>query len=94
MQIDFKELIAANLDYYKDKFFGMPIYLKEQVLYRLEQCKDDCAVTGKCKECGCPVKRKAWAHTSCNHGERFPDLMDIIEWEQYKINNNITIKNE
>lgn len=94
MQINFKELIEANIDYYKDKFFHMPIYLKEQTLYRLDKCKYDCLVTGKCKHCGCPTKVKVWAHTSCNKGERFPDLMTYLEWQEFKKINNITIKNE
>lgn len=81
--------IEGNAKYYYDRLIGEPQYLREQRLWRLYQCKDDCVVKGECKECGCPVDKKVFQDESCNKGERFPDIMDNIKWEQYKKENNI-----
>lgn len=67
-------------------------HIQEQVLYRADICKNDCAKRGKCIKCGCSVPGKWFANISCNKGERFPNLMDRIKWEKYKKENNINIK--
>jgi len=84
-----KSFIEGNAKYHYDKLVGVPDYIKEQVIWRLEQCKDDCVVEGKCKECGCPTKKKVYNDKSCNNGERFPDLMGEKEWVKFKKENNI-----
>ena len=68
----------------------MPKHYKEQVAYRLQICQEDCVSTGKCKECGCPTRKKVFVRESCNKGERFPDLMPPDQWEEYKKNNDIS----
>lgn len=83
-----KHFIEGNAKYYYDKFFGLPQHIREQVLYRLEQCKDDCVIEGKCKVCDCPVDKKVFQSESCNKEERFPDLMDNVKWEKFKKENN------
>lgn len=76
--------IQANYDYYKDKLFGnTPDHIREQIEYRLAVCANDCVVTGKCKVCSCPTKKKSWQIKSCNP-VRFPDMMDKDSWEKYK----------
>lgn len=82
------EFVQANYDYYKDKLIGTPNYIKEQVLYRLSQCKDDCVVYGKCIICNCATEKKSWSQTSCNP-DRFPDRMNKEQWEQFKKENGI-----
>jgi hypothetical protein len=74
-----------------DIFHLIPHHEKEQVLWRMEICKDDCMKDGYCKYCGCDVPGKLYVNDSCNGGERFPDLMTKSEWEQYKQDNNITV---
>lgn len=74
-----------------DIFHLLPHHEKEQVLWRMEICKDDCMKDGYCKYCGCDVPGKLYVNDSCNGGERFPDLMTKSEWEQYKQDNNITV---
>ena len=83
--------IEGNYNYYKEKFSPSPQYLQEQYHYRLEQCKNDCVPAGECVYCTCPPLKKAWVQTSCNNGERFPNLMDKPTWEEFKKNNNIDI---
>lgn len=86
------DFIRANVRYYDEIMFGdQPKYLKEQVLYRMAVCKEDCVKVNKCVYCGCPPKKKAWANKSCNNGERFPNLMNEEEWRQYKKDNNIEL---
>lgn len=81
--------IEGNAKFYYNKFLDEPQYLREQRLWRLYQCKDDCVVEGKCKVCDCPVEKKVFQDDSCNNNERFPNIMDNIKWEQYKKDNNI-----
>lgn len=84
-----KEFIQANWDYYQDKWLdSTPLYIKEQVAYRLTICKDDCVKTGYCIVCDCPTHKKAWAETSCSP-KRFPDRLDKESWEKYKKENEI-----
>jgi hypothetical protein len=66
-----------------------PQHIREQIAYRRLLCKNDCAVTGKCKECGCDFKGKTSVEKSCNNGERFPDLMSGGMWIDYKSRNGI-----
>lgn len=83
--------IEGNVKYYRDKFLSSPKYLQEQYHYRLEVCKNDCVPNDACVYCTCPPIRKAWVQTSCNNGERFPNLMDKPSWEAYKQQHNIDI---
>jgi hypothetical protein len=66
-----------------------PEHIKEQIAYRRLLCKDDCAITNECKECGCDFKGKTSVEKSCNDGERFPNLMKRVDWIRYKIENEI-----
>jgi len=90
--INIRSYIVGNYRHYKDNLIGSPEYLKEQVYYRLYVCKDDCVVTGACKYCKCPPYKKSWVNTSCNGGERFPNLMDKPDWEKFKEDNRIEIE--
>lgn len=81
--------IRGHYYFFLEKLSLYPEYKKEQIYYRLEQCKDDCVQTGACKECGCPTKKKMFDPVSCNRGERFPDIMNKDEWEKYKLQKGI-----
>lgn len=85
-----KSFLQGNFYYYVEKLGIYPDYKREQILYRLDQCKNDCVPNGKCKECGCPTKKKVFASTSCNKGKRFPDLMNQEDWEEFKKKNNLS----
>ena len=54
------KFIRGNYEYYKAQLFGQPLHIQEQIEYRMSKCADDCIVTGKCKECGCPVEKKVF----------------------------------
>lgn len=88
---DVENFIVGNYRFFKNKLIASPDYIKEQIYYRLSVCADDCLITNKCQYCPCPPKKKAWVTESCNDGERFPDLMNKDEWEQYKQDNNIEL---
>lgn len=68
---------------------GLPKHTQEQILYRLSICADDCVPNGKCVKCGCTTHTKVFVNKSCNDGERFPDLMNKKDWEEFKKENNI-----
>tara|TARA_R110000796_G_scaffold236214_1_gene355434 strand:+ start:7932 stop:8222 length:291 start_codon:yes stop_codon:yes gene_type:complete len=83
--------IKGNFLYYKDALFGRPKYIKEQILYRLNLCKDDCLIDDACIYCECPPRKKSHMVESCNNGLRFPNLMEEQEWIKYKEENDIKI---
>lgn len=85
------QFIEGNLKMLGDKIYLLPDHEKEQVLYRSEICKNDCLKNEYCIYCGCSVPGKLYVKESCNAGERFPDLMNSKDWEEFKIKNNITV---
>ncbi len=82
--------IEGNAVYFYDNLVGTPKHIKEQVAYRLQLCKNDCVPAGKCVVCNCPPKKKVFVKESCNKGERFPDLMNKPDWEEFKKKNGIS----
>jgi hypothetical protein len=93
-----KSFIQGNYNYYYDQLVGLHPYIQEQILYRVEQCKYDCMLQNKCRNCGCDVPKKMFVVESCydenesGNINRFPDLMNEEDWEQYKKDNKIKIK--
>ena len=87
------DFIEANINMLGERYGHLSAHKKEQVLYRMEACKDTCTPKGKCEECGCAVPGKLFATRSCNKGKKFPDLMSMEQWEMYKKTNKIEIKN-
>jgi hypothetical protein len=93
-KITLKDLMSyteGNAKQVVDKFDLLPKYKKEQVEWRKSICANDCMIEGKCKYCGCSVPGKLYVKKSCNDGERFPDMMDELEWNYYKKINGIVI---
>ena len=85
-----KSFILGNINFYKDTFIGSAEHVKEQYLYRMSLCSEDCIITGQCKECSCPTRKKMWAPESNNC--IYPDFMSGSKWKTYKKENNINIK--
>ena len=81
--------IEGHAKIFYNNLVGLPDYQKEQIAYRLDKCKSDCIPNRKCIYCGCPPHKKAFVKKSCNNGERFPDIMDEYEWEEFKRKNEI-----
>lgn len=81
----------GNIKMLGDQLNILPLHEKEQVMYRAQICKDDCIILGYCKYCGCNVPGKLYVSESCNNGELFPNIMNMEEWEKFKIQNNIEI---
>lgn len=79
--LGYGNLIRSNL-------VGLPQHQQEQVEYRAFLCKNDCAKQGYCTQCGCNYPGRIFTPSSCNK-ERFPDFMDALDWEDYKMKNNI-----
>lgn len=80
--------IEGNGKYFLDKLSPEPQYLKEQRIYRLSKCNEDCLVTGKCVICKCPPHKKVFVNESCNP-DRFPDIMNEENWDKFKKENNL-----
>lgn len=90
-KITFKNILhylEGNSQLVLEELNLQPQHIKEQIAYRRLICKDDCAVADECIECGCDFKGKTSIKESCNL-KRFPDLMNRIDWEFYKIDNEI-----
>jgi hypothetical protein len=81
-----QDFLSGNFDYYKSKVFDVPNHIKEQLQYRLSLC-GDCIEKNGCQggpvPCGCPPLKKHFVKKSCAP-ERFPDLMEEEEWEEFK----------
>lgn len=86
------EFFEGNIKMLGDEFGMLADYQKEQVLFRMEKCKEDCMKFEYCIYCGCSVPGKMYVKKSCNDGARFPNIMNEQDWAQYKIDNNIEIK--
>jgi len=84
-----KQYVEGYSRMYYNMFLGLPKHQKEQIEYRMFKCKDDCAKQGSCIKCGCDYPGKIFVSETCNES-RFPDFMNSSDWEQYKIDNNIT----
>ena len=84
-----QEYIEGNLKMLGDKLKIIPEHESEQVRYRAEICKNDCVKHGYCVNCGCDLPGKFYVVKSCS--KRFPDIMDAESWEEYKLENNITV---
>lgn len=78
--------IEGNAKYFYDNLVGLPQHQKEQVIYRLSKCKDDCVISGECIKCTCPTDKKVFVSESCNP-DRFPDMMNEVEWNKFKKEN-------
>lgn len=85
------QFLQGNLRWLGDTLNTLPSHLKEQVIWRMSICKDDCVHYGRCKFCSCELPGKLYVTESCNSGERFPDLMTEEKWTEYKIENNIIL---
>jgi len=79
-----KSFIEGYSKEFYNRLIGLPIHIQEQVSYRHLKCKDDCIPQEGCIHCGCDPIGKHFTNKSCNGGERFPDLMNNEEWEEFK----------
>jgi hypothetical protein len=86
------QFIEGNLKMLGDELGMLPKHQQEQVLYRSQICKSDCIRLGYCIYCGCDIPGKLYVKESCNSGDRFPDLMNLSDWEKFKSENNIEIQ--
>ena len=75
--------IQGNLQMRLDGMGLKPQYYQEQIAYRMLQCQD-CIKAKNCKVCHCSLPGKFYVDKSCNNGERFPDLMNEVDWVKYK----------
>lgn len=85
---DIFNYIEGNTRFALDQVGLVSQHIKEQVAYRLLTCKNDCVVSGRCMVCGCELPNRAFSTVSCNH-QRFPNMMNEEDWNQFKIDNNL-----
>jgi len=74
--------LKGNFEYYKSKIVEVPEHIREQLQHRLSLC-GDCIERNGCIKCNCPPLKKHFLKKSCNP-QRFPDLMEAEEWEEFK----------
>ena len=91
-----KSFLEGNFQLVLEELNLQPEHIQEQIAYRRLICKDTCEEVGTinngpnhCQYCGCDFKGKTSVVESCNQSERFPNLMSNLEWQQFKIDNNI-----
>jgi hypothetical protein len=86
------QFIEGNAKAIADSLNLLPDYYKEQVVWRMNICKDSCInKNNECEYCGCTATKKLYVEESCNDGEKFPNLMTKEEWKKYKEENDIEI---
>tara|TARA_R110000851_G_scaffold315229_5_gene477627 strand:+ start:17531 stop:17821 length:291 start_codon:yes stop_codon:yes gene_type:complete len=74
--------LEGNLKWAKSKLIDVPVHIREQLQHRENLC-GDCIANEGCIKCGCPPAKKRFVKKSCNL-ERFPDLMNADEWNEFK----------
>lgn len=91
-----KSYLEGNTQLALEAIGLQPEHIKEQIAYRRLICNDTCLLVGTeksgpghCQYCNCEFYGKTSVSQSCNGGEKFPDLMNRLDWEQYKEKNNI-----
>lgn len=96
MEIDLNtEFIKFNFSKI-GKFFIERFFKKtqiEQIAFRMYLCKN-CLETKKCKHCSCNPIDTIIEPFSCNEGKVFPNFMQEKQWENFKQQHNIVVKNE
>ncbi len=81
-----KNFIEGNVNQALSSLDLKPDSFMEQVRYRKSICTD-CMEAGVCNYCGCSVPGRLYTTSTCNKGERFPDIMGDEEWAQFKKDN-------
>lgn len=78
-----KSFLLGNSRDLLDRFNLLPDLVKEQADYRALVCKDSCAKG--CEYCGCSTPGIWFIDRSCNNGEKFPEMMNEEDWEEFKV---------
>jgi hypothetical protein len=78
--------------FYSPKFSWLiPLYIYEQINYRLFVMDKECYNNGECKECGCATPALQMADKACK-GKCYPEILDETDWHIYKRENNIDFR--
>lgn len=70
-----------------NKFRSYKDFEIEQIGYRMYLC-NNCIENKACEKCGCQPLDVLGDRYSCNE-EKFPNLLSLDEWKNFKNNNNI-----
>lgn len=84
---DFLEFLKKTERDFPSRLFDFSV--KEQLRYRFYIC-NQCYKELKCEGCGCNPYDTFVDLTSCNNGQKFPNLMNRFKWEDFKKKNNLT----
>jgi hypothetical protein len=69
----------------------LPLYIFEQINFRLFRMKKECYDNGQCVSCGCDTPALQMANKTCGDS-CYPVMMDSTDWHIYKRENNITFR--
>jgi len=84
-----KNFVEGNTRLLTDRIGMLPKHIKEQVEFRASKCYESCykGNNGHCIKCGCSVPGRWYTTKTCNEN-KFPDIMNKEDWDEYKRENN------
>lgn len=75
--------------YYSKWFYTLlPLYIFEQISYRIFVMDKTCLLEGSCTMCGCSTPALQMANKACDK-PCYPAMVDEVNWEVYKRVNSI-----
>ena len=83
--------IREKIFYSKRLNWLLPLYIFEQINYRLFIMNKECYTNGECVHCGCTTPALQMANKSCG-GKCYPKMLDETDWSIYKRENNIEFR--
>ncbi len=75
------------IDKYGGDYLNLPQHLKEQIIYRESIANTECVRNGKCI-CNCSIPELFYATKQCEL-KCYPELMNAMEWDEFKKGNQI-----
>jgi hypothetical protein len=91
---DVKNFISGYYNYFRNYLDNesLPKHVREQALYRAMLCSD-CLQEGKCKVCKCATPAMFFAPKKKDSEQKWEEMLEAEEWEEFKQFNNITLLN-
>lgn len=69
----------------------VPLHIREQIEWRIKKMDQKCLSNGACLLCGCSTPGLQMANDMCDK-PCYPDMMDKLNWEEFKMNKYTSIK--
>ena len=69
--------------YYSSLRFIIPLYIREQIEYRINSMRRTCYQQGQCELCGCKTTHLQMANKTCE-GNCYPIMLNRKDWKWAK----------